>query len=43
MTIKELYEWAIENGVENLDYKCDYGEGISEPDPPTIEEKFVVL
>lgn len=43
MTIKELYDWAVENGVEDFDYKCDYGEGITEPDPPTIEKNFVVL
>ena len=24
MTVKELYEWAIENGAENLDVKVPY-------------------
>ena len=43
MTIKELYEWAVKNGVENLPYKCDYGEGLTEPDDPSIEKNFVAL
>ena len=39
MTIKELYEWAVENGAENLPYVCDYGEGIEQPDEPEVDEK----
>lgn len=43
ITIKELYEWAVENGVENWPYKCDYGQGIEDPDKPSIEDGYVMV
>lgn len=27
MTIKDLYDWAIENGVEDYDLMCAYADG----------------
>jgi len=38
MTIKELYEWALENGVENEILWTDYGEGLTRVEAPTIAE-----
>ena len=38
MTIKELYEWALENGVENEVLWTDYGEGLIRVEAPIIAE-----
>jgi hypothetical protein len=38
MTIKELYEWALENNVENETLWTDYGEGLTKVEKPTIEK-----
>lgn len=38
MTIKELYEWALENGVENEVLWTDYGEGLARVEAPQIDE-----
>ncbi len=27
MTIKELYDWAVEKGIENFDIVCAYADG----------------
>lgn len=43
MTIKELYEWAIEHYVEDEILWTDYGEGVAQIEPPIIEDFGVVV
>ena len=43
MTIKELYEWALENGVENETLWTDYGEGLTHVEAPSIEKFGVAI
>jgi len=43
MTIKELYEWALENGVENETLWTDYGEGLIRVESPMIEDDGVMI
>jgi len=42
MTIKELYEWAVANGVEDLHCIVDHGEGWEEVEPDVYFDEVVL-